>query len=125
MLREGRAGEFKKNQKACDPSEFLPNMAGVFGWEGWLKMKKARPHRPRLWGNCKDAGVGGSRPVPLAGFYLAITRITASLATLAPGSKLMALMVPLAGAGRLFCIFMASRIHTRSPVLTWSPTLTL
>ena len=48
----------------------------------------------------------------------------ASLATEAPGSKLMALTVPVAGAGSEFCIFMASSTQTRSPVLTASPTLT-
>ena len=61
---------------------------------------------------------------PFRGDSLAVSRMTASLATEAPGSKLMALTTPVAGAGRLFCIFMASSTHTRSPVLTLSPTLT-
>jgi len=75
----------------------------------------------RVWQVFCQGGKGC--PALLEG-YLPITRITASLATEAPGSKLMAVTVPLAGAGSEFCIFMASRTHTRSPVLTLSPTWT-
>ncbi len=81
------------------------------------------PDPPFCW-YWRHAEPGRRDPAPTINLYLPITRMVASLATEAPGSKLMAFTTPEAGAGRLFCIFMASRTQIRSPFFTVSPTLT-